>query len=238
MTDLTALKAANARRWAVAKTTRDFSSVAKRLVGAKSRYQPVAEKTGVPWFVIAVIHEREASQNWNTQLGQGDPLDRVSVHVPVGRGPFSTWIEGAYDALVNCPPHAALNKDWGAGGTLTLLEEYNGMGYANGPQTHNPDGTITHYPPQASPYIWAGTDQYHAGKYVRDRVFDPTVVDSQLGCAGLLMAMSLLDVSVRFDVPILPKPAPIPSTPSITKPAPGSIGAFIASLFNAIFRRK
>jgi lysozyme family protein len=233
MTDLNALKAVNARRWASAKTTRDMTSVAKRLVGAKQRYKTVEGRTSVPWFVVAVIHEREASQNWNTQLGQGDPLHSISTHVPAGRGPFMTWEDGAIDALVNCAPHTALNNDWGVGGTLTKLEEYNGLIYAN----HG----------RPSPYVWAGTTIYDpptgpGGKVLVDHGPIEDVVDKQLGCAGLLMAMSLLDVSVRFDVPILPKPAPTPterpSAPSITHPAPGSIGEFIASIFNAIFRRK
>jgi lysozyme family protein len=70
MTDLAALKAANAKRWANARLTRDFASVAKHLVSplAKPRYQAVAAKTGVPWFVIAVIHERECSQDWTGSL--------------------------------------------------------------------------------------------------------------------------------------------------------------------------
>ncbi len=184
MTDLDALKAANERRWANAKLERDFSGIAKRLVAAKNRYQTVATRTGVPWPFIAVVHEREAAQNWNTQLGQGDPLDRVSVHVPAGRGPFKTWEDGAYNALVNCAPYAARNKDWSIGGTLTELEEYNGLGYAARSQP--------------SPYVWSGTDQYRSGKYVRDGVYDPNVVDSQLGCAGLLMTMMALDLSIHF----------------------------------------
>ena len=50
MTDLNALKAANAKRWAVAKLTRgpEFVPVAKRLVAAKERYQAVSAKTGIP----------------------------------------------------------------------------------------------------------------------------------------------------------------------------------------------
>jgi lysozyme family protein len=184
MTDLIALKAANERRWANAKLMRDFSGVAKRLAAAKNRYQTVSAKTGVPWPFIAVVHEREASQNWNTQLGQGDPLNQASVHVPAGRGPFKTWEDGAYDALVNCAPHAARNKDWSIGGTLTELEKYNGLGYAA-------RGI-------ASPYIWSGTDQYHGGKYVRDGVFDPHAFDQQLGCAGLLKEMMALDSSIQF----------------------------------------
>jgi len=55
MTDLSALRRANADRWAHAKLTRapDFNLVAKRLVEAKAkaRYVAVAARTGVPWFV-------------------------------------------------------------------------------------------------------------------------------------------------------------------------------------------
>lgn len=231
MTDLVALRAANAKRWLAMKVTRtSFNSVAQRLVTptAKTRYQAVAAKTGVPWFFIAVAHEREASQNWNTQLGQGDPLDRVSVHVPKGRGPFRTWEDGAFDALVNCAPFAARNKDWSVGGTLTMLEQYNGLGYAARGKP--------------SPYIWSGTDQYGSGKYVADGVYDPNAVDQQLGCAGLIKAMMALDPTITFTgATLAPIPAPKPSQPSITNPAPGSIGAAIASIFAAIlsiFKRK
>lgn len=200
MTDLAALKAANSARWAKAKVTRrpDFVFAAKRLIApaAKARYQFVEAKTDVPWAVIAVIHEREAAQRWDRQLGQGDPLNEVSTHVPNGRGPFLSWEESAIDALVNCAPHAARNKDWSIGGTLTKLEEYNGLGYA------------AHGVP--SPYIWSGTNQYVSGKYIRDGVYDPGKVDEQLGCAGLLMAMMALDPSISFGRP----PAIIVQMPS------------------------
>ncbi|MGY4222696.1 lysozyme family protein [Bradyrhizobium sp. USDA 4503] len=203
MTDLVALKAANAARWAKAKLTRNFTGVAKRLVApeAKARYQAVSAKTGVPWPFIAVAHEREASQNWNTQLGQGDPLNKVSTHIPKGRGPFKTWEDGAYDALVNCGPFAARNKDWSIGGTLALLEQYNGLGY--------------YKRGLPSPYVWSGTDQYSRGKYVADGVFDPEEVDVQLGCAGLLMAMMQLDPSIKFDgAPAIANP-PLPATGNV-----------------------
>ncbi len=226
MTDLVALKAANAKRYAAAKLIRDFSAVAKRLISTKQRYKTVEDKTGVPWFIIAVIHEREASQRWFTQLGQGDPLHEVSSHVPAGRGPFETWEQGAIDALVNCAPYAARWTDWSAAGALTLLEQYNGLGYFH-------RGI-------PSPYIWAGTDQYVAGKYVADGKFDPNYVDRQLGCAGLLMAMSIMDSSVRFDgAPTLtPIPTEKPGPPSITNPSKGSIGDFIVSTLTAIFRKQ
>jgi hypothetical protein len=136
---------------------------------------------------------------------------------------------------VNCAPFAARNKDWSIGGTLTKLEEYNGLGYASRGRP--------------SPYIWSGTNQYASGKYVRDGVYDPNAVDSQLGCAGLLMAMMALDPTITFTgvtiVPSAPNKS-LPSSaspakppqPSIRNPSKGSIGGFIASLIAAIFKRK
>jgi lysozyme family protein len=216
MTDLVALKAANEKRWANAKVTRNLVSVAKSLVAAKTRYQTVEAKTGVPWFVIAVIHERESSQNWFASLAQGDPWSRVSVHVPAGRGPFKSWEDAAIDALADCAPYLARNKDWSIGGTLLRLEEYNGLGYASRGRP--------------SPYVWAGTDQYSSGKYVSDGIYDASAVDTQPGCAAMLLAIMALDRTVSFDG----KAATVPvasASPSITNPAKGSIGAWVASFF-------
>jgi|SRR5215467_400460 len=156
-----------------------FMHVAGHLVAAKDRYIQVTARTTVPWFVIAVIHEREASQSWTANLAQGDPWNKVSIHIPSGRGPFTSWEDAACDALNNCPPYIADEQDWSIGGILLALEQYNGMGYV---KRH-----------MASPYLWAGTDQYSKGKYVADGHFDPNAVDHQLGCAGLLKAMMQLD---------------------------------------------
>jgi lysozyme family protein len=226
MTDLIALKTANARRWANAKITRgpEFSRVAKYLVAAKDRYKVVETQTGVPWFFIAVAHERESSQDWTASLAQGDPWNKVSVHVPAGRGPFPSWEAAAVDALVNCHPYAARNTDWSVGGLLTMLERYNGLGYAN-------KGI-------PSPYVWSGTDQYNSGKYVRDGVFDANAVDKQLGCAGLLLAMVALDPTILSGKTVTPVSPPKVSSPSITNPSPGSVGAKIVSWLSDLFSRK
>lgn len=235
MANLAALKQANAKRWSNAKLTRgpEFVPVAKRLAApsAKARYQKIAEATGVPWFVIAVIHEREAAQRWDRQLGQGDPLNQVSTHVPKGRGPFfnhpedpplqDAFYRGALDALIDCAPFAARWKDWSPGGTMTLLEQYNGLGYsARG---------------LPSPYIWSGTDQYRAGKYVADHVFDANVVDGQLGCAGLILAMIQVDPTITFTEARIIPPQLVPKPP--VSPPPPVPPPSLWDRFTSIFKR-
>lgn len=186
MLNTDALISANAQRWAHMHVHAEWGAildkVSERLVEAKTTYETVANKTSVPWWVIAVIHEREASQSWAANLANGDPWNRPTVHVPKGRGPFKSWVDAAIDALANCSPRAAAWHNWTIGGALTLLEEYNGLGYA-----------ARDLP---SPYVWASTDQYASGKYIADGHFDPQAIDHQLGCAALLARMHLIDASV------------------------------------------
>lgn len=215
MTNLVELRAVNEKRWGAMKIAAGLVSsidkTAKRLVAteAKQRYLAVQGRTGVPWFVVAVIHQREASGSWSANIAQGDPWNRKSTHVPVGRGPFASWEDAAVDALVNCAPYAGRNRDWSAGGALTILEEYNGLGYA-----------ARGVP---SPYVWASTDQYSKGKYVADHDYDPNAVDRQIGCAALLRSMAVLDPSVKFAAATLGSPQPAQeekNTPAPTKVAP------------------
>lgn len=161
-----------------------FNSIAKRLVAAKDRYIIVQNKTGVPWYVIALIHEREASQSFNTQLGQGDPLGRVSTHVPRGMGPYTgpgAWERAAQDALHLDKLDQV--KDWRLEKCLYYLELYNGWGYHS------------HGVPSA--YVWAGSTVYVSGKYVADGVWSSSAVDTQAGCAPLLKCMMALDPSIQ-----------------------------------------
>lgn len=177
----------NLTRWNLCKIKFDFElafeHVARALLAGKARYQLVSAQTGVPWPVIAVIHEREASQSWRANLAQGDPWDRASIHVPKGIGPYQDWESAAIDALRH-PPYLAKRNDWGIEGTLDGIEGYNGQGYA--------------HRGLPSPYLWAGTDQYEKGKFITDGHFDPDAVDHQLGCAGLLKAMIKFDPSITF----------------------------------------
>jgi hypothetical protein len=60
------------------------------------------------------------------------------------------------------------------------------------------------------------------GKYVADGVFDPNVVDKQLGCAGLIMAMRALDASI-FPV------SPVKPVVKVTAPATAGGAAAVAA---------
>lgn len=255
MTDVALLKQRNAQRWANthvrADRIREFDATAARLCApaAKARYQGVTDRLieqglqPVPWWFIAVVSMREygGPPHWDRQLGQGDPLARVSIHEPKGRGPFLThpgdvtpghdaWTRGCLDALIECAPHAAKWDDWSISGVLTLWEKYNGLGYAARGRP--------------SPYIWSGTDQYVSGKYVRDGVYDPNHVDTQPGCAGLLLAMMALDPTITFTgteitppISITPVPTDKLDPSSIVNPAKGSVRVFIASILAAIFKK-
>jgi lysozyme family protein len=190
--DLNKLKQLNAKRWDSCHIYDDkgpkFNKVAQVLTANQGRYQGVATvlaKQGynVPWYFIAVAHYREAGFDksgqpiWSSYLGNGQPWNKKTTITPKGRGPFTSWEEGAIDALMNAAPYAAKNRDWSIGGTLTMLEEYNGLGYAG--------------MDKPSPYIWAGTDQYAQGKYIADGKYNASVVDQQLGCAGILKFMGV-----------------------------------------------
>ena len=201
MTNLIALKAANEVLWKIAKILpsrqTEVNEVAERLCAesAKVRYQEIEKATNVPWFVIAVIHEREASQDFTKQLGQGDPLNQISRHVPRGMGPYfdhpndpplhDAFYRCAVDTLENSSPYAARWKDWTAGGALTLLVLYNGTGYFD-------------YHHMPSPYDWGATDQERYGKYTSDGHFSATAWDTQIGCAAMLKAMMVIDPTIKF----------------------------------------
>jgi len=201
-----AMIAANADRWAKAhiypEWQKAIDETADRLTlpQNKARFLAVEKAEGVPWFAIAIIKEREAGADpaFKKSIAQGDAWAARSTHIPKGRGPFSSWEAAAHDALVDCAPYAARWHDWSIGGLLTILEKYNGLGYA-----------AKGLP---SPYIWSATDQYVKGKYIRDGVFDANFVDRQIGCAALLIALQRRDPSIKFSTP------GTPARPSVAPP--------------------
>ena len=157
----------------------EFAKLAKFAVDHKAAYQEVEKATGVPWSMVAVIHRREGDADFNTYLGNGQSLHQRTTIVPRGRGPFPNFLVGAIDAL----KIDGLTKvqDWRLEKQLFYLTSFNGWGYGTN-----------------SPYIWGGTNQQKRGKYVRDRVYNPFVWDTQPGCAPLLAIIAKLDPSVIF----------------------------------------
>lgn len=179
---------------------------ARTIIQNAEHYFPVEAATGVPWFVIGLIHHREADFDFSTHLHNGNPLTHRTTDVPAGRptthAPPFTWEESAIDALEY--DKLAGITDWSVGRVGYSLEKYNGFG----PRNHG----------VKSGYLWAGSSIYVGGKYIRDRVWDPSYVDTQLGVMVVLKALLALDprVAPRLGLPPVvsggaPAPAPVSS---------------------------
>jgi hypothetical protein len=134
--------------------------------------------------VVAALHNRESDADFQTYLGNGEPLSRKTVLVPKGRGPFASWEDGATDALL-------LKKldtidDWNVERCCYEIERFNGFGYR------------TYHPQVRSPYLWSFSNHYTAGKYVADGQFSASAVDKQCGAMPLIKTIMALDSSARF----------------------------------------
>lgn len=162
----------------------EVTRTAKRLVTGRARYEAVEARTGVPWWFVAVLHERESGGDFKTYLGNGQPLNRVTTKVPKGRGPWASFEDGCLDAL----QYEGYTKvsDWSIEHTLWLAEKYNGLGYANRGLP--------------SPYIWGATNIQRPGKYreIKDSSgkyvsrFYPLEMDTQIGVAPMLQIITAL----------------------------------------------
>ena len=164
----------------------EFEREASEAIRHKDIYRQIEAKTGVPWYLVAILHRRESNADFRTYLGNGQPLDHVTTIVPRGRGPFrgpDAFVRGAIDAL-NIDLLSSV-KDWRLEKCLFYCELFNGTGYANRGLP--------------SPYVWGGTNIQKLGKYIRDGVFDSHVVDPQPGCAPLLKMIAHLDSSVVLE---------------------------------------
>jgi lysozyme family protein len=172
----------------------ETNATAARLLKYKPRYLNVASATGVPILLLAALHNRESDANFNTYLGNGEPLSRVTRLVPKGRGPFSSWEAGAKDGL-----HVDLLdqvSDWSWPKALYYGELWNGFGPRDYHGIH-------------TGYLWAGTNHYTCGKYVADGKWDGAYVDTQLGIVPVMKRMVEVDPSLDL---------PADSTPAASSP--------------------
>lgn len=149
-----------------------------RIMRGLETYQQLEQKTGVPWYVIGVIHHLEGSCNMGTHLHNGDPLTMRTRNVPKNRPPGGTppfsFEESAVDAL----KYDGLTawKDWTIAGISYKLETFNGFGYR--------------MRKVGNPYLYSGSKWYSKGKYVADGVYDPNRVSKQVGCIVILKALT------------------------------------------------
>lgn len=182
----------------------EVDAVAKRLISYVSagRYKAGCDATGVPQKDAAASFEREASSNFRDGPAQGDPIDRPSVNVPRGIGPFATWTL----AQIKAYQIDGLDKiglaNWTWERSCYEWELFNGFGY----RAHG-----IH-----SPYLWAGTNVYTRGKYVADGEWSAGEVDSQLGVIPMMFRICQLR-------PDLALPAPFPVAAALASGAPAPI---------------
>lgn len=152
----------------------------KRMIANRQRFDNVANKTNVPWFVIGLLCFIETAGNFSVHLSNGDPLSARTVHVPAGRPPEwpppdhqDPWEYSAVDTLLFGDWPKTNFRDVGA--ILMQFEHSNGGGY----RRHN----------IFSPYVWNFTSYYERGKFVADGVFDQNSVSQIPGAAAILRRM-------------------------------------------------
>src|SRR5581483_10905752 len=170
------LKSSIAAQWTAMKILPQYlpalDRTAAKLVADKERYLSLERRTTVPALVTMTIAERESGADPRMSLAQGDRWDRVSVHVPKGRGPFKSWEDAAADALSLGGLDKVGRENWTIERALHEQEKYNGFGYRR------------YRVPSA--YIWAATSIYRGGKFVADGKFVRSAWDTQLGVAALM----------------------------------------------------
>lgn len=157
----------------------EIDQAADRIRLGASRYAEIEKATGVPWWMVGLIHELEAACNFGRHLHNGDLLTDRTHNVPAGRPKFGkppfTFLESALDALA----YDGLDSqaDWSPAGVSFALEKFNGFGYR---------GKAI-----PSPYLYSGSFWYLKGKYVRDgpHGFDPNKVSKQVGAVTILKAL-------------------------------------------------
>ncbi len=104
-------------------------ATARKIAAGRDRYDAVAIATGVPWWVVGLIHAMEAGCSFSTHLHNGDPLTARTRQVPRGRPvtgepPFS-WFDSACDAIRYDGLDKVPEDDWTLERVCYELEKFN-----------------------------------------------------------------------------------------------------------------
>jgi len=171
---------------------------AQNVLDGRARYREIEEMVGVPWWFVGLLHKMECNCKFSLHLHNGDRLDERTRRVPKGhprkgKPPF-LWSESAADAL-RIKGYDKV-KDWRPETVAYYAERYNGFGYR--------------YRGINSPYLWSMSRHYGRGKYVRDGVYDPQAVSTQVGVMVTLACMIELDPSICGSAARIAKPEPAP----------------------------
>lgn len=171
-----------------------IDKAATRIIAHREQYEDVQKSTGVPWYVVGIIHHLESGGDWATHLHNGDPLSARTVQKPRGRPsagkpPFS-WEVSACDAL-NYDELDAV-EEWSLPRMAYSFEKYNGFGSRN-------RGV-------RSAYLWSFTYHHDRGKYIEDGKWSATEVSAQAGAMPILRRIDELCTDVDLNI-IEPDPA-------------------------------
>jgi lysozyme family protein len=176
------LVAAYEKKFGAMRITRGPSvdAAARRVMRGAARYKAIEKQTGVPWYFIGVLHDRECACDFRGCLHNGQKIigtKRKTTIVPKGCGPFATFEESAIDALRM--KGIVGRTGWTIGHCLYFGEIFNGLGYRNHGWTN--------------PYLWSGSQHYTKGKYIRDHVYNANVIDPQVGIGPVMARVIALD---------------------------------------------
>ena len=181
---LAAEYAASLARMVVTDAARVDQALREVLPG-KARYKAVEAATRIPAAWLGAVDYREDDCNPRDGLGQGDPWNRVSVNVPAGKGPFSSWYAAAIFYLRYDKVDVISVPAWTWPYACFKGEAWNGFG----PRDHG-----VH-----SGYVWGCSSIYTGGGYPRDHAWSSTWPDRRPGIVPIMKWLVAADADFAFD---------------------------------------
>ncbi len=135
-----------------------------------NEYKQISEATDIPVILIAALHFRESTGDFDKTIANGDD------DLPAGK----TFVEDAISVINAAKTYTEFKEDIGltkdSRNLLAMLqyaEYWNGVGCKK-------------YNHGINPYLYAGTNIYTSGKYVSDGSWNSSTVDEQPGVLYLL----------------------------------------------------